>query len=311
MDKPVSVIIPTFRSLNLLKKTIATLEIQDFPVDQFEVIVVDDGSNDDTAEWLRNFNGTIDLTPVILPENQGRSAARNFGVGKAKGRILIFLDADMIVKKDFVRLHVDSHREPKTATLGMVCYEKKTKAGYYSRYLESRGVARFPDKATVPGRMFLSGNASLERSDFEAIKGFDEALKDYGEDMDFGIRLVNSGVNVIVNKDISIIHLHTRKLSEILQLAQIIGEKTFPELIRKHPDLRHDLRMDLDLSKKLSSKLIIWTLNGLFYSVIEKLTTLLNKWWAPSLLYQYLLFRNYIVGFRRSELYKSQARLGL
>ncbi len=310
MDNYASIIIPTFRSLNLLKKTIATLEQQDYSADRFEVIIVDDGSGDETADWLKKYKGKINLVPVVLPANRGRSAARNIGARQSRGQTLILLDGDMLVKENFVRLHVESHMEPNVAVLGTVCYEKNTESGYYARYLETRGVARFPNGARVPGRMFLSGNASLDRTSFERINGFDETLKDYGEDIDFGIRLEKAGVNVIVNKDIKIIHLHTRKLSEILKLAQIIGEKTFPALIRKHPHLFHELRMDLDFSKKLPSRLIMLAVNDLFYSVIEELTALLNKWWAPSLFYQYLLFRNYIVGFRRSDFYKSQDPFG-
>lgn len=95
MDKNVeiTVIIPSYNSVETLPRTLASLERQVFK--NFEVIVVNDGSTDGTDRWLINYisNSPLNIT-VINQENQGVSAARNMGLSKSQGRYIAFLDAD-------------------------------------------------------------------------------------------------------------------------------------------------------------------------------------------------------------------------
>jgi glycosyltransferase involved in cell wall biosynthesis len=85
----VSVIIPTFNRGWVLKEAVDSVLGQTFG--DFELIVVDDGSEDDTAQILETYKGGIS---VIRQENAGVSAARNYGIRKASGRLISFLDSD-------------------------------------------------------------------------------------------------------------------------------------------------------------------------------------------------------------------------
>jgi glycosyltransferase involved in cell wall biosynthesis len=85
----VSVIIPTYNRAALLERAIHSVLAQTFH--DFELIVVDDGSSDSTADLLHTFEGRI---KTVFQENRGVSAARNLGIKEATGRLLAFLDSD-------------------------------------------------------------------------------------------------------------------------------------------------------------------------------------------------------------------------
>ena len=96
MDKPlVSVIIPTFNRANVIKRAVNSVLDQTFK--DFECIVVDDGSTDETESVLQEFANKI---KVIKTENKGVSAARNLGAKLAEGRYIAFLDSDDEWKKE-------------------------------------------------------------------------------------------------------------------------------------------------------------------------------------------------------------------
>ncbi len=91
MNSPpyISVIIPTYNRSWILKEAIDSVLAQN--ISDFEIIVVDDGSTDDTAALLTNYENKI---IIIRQENRGVSAARNAGIAMAKGKYLAFLDSD-------------------------------------------------------------------------------------------------------------------------------------------------------------------------------------------------------------------------
>ena len=87
----VSVVIPTFHSGHFVAEAVESALQQTYP--NLEVIVVDDGSNDDTAERLRQFGNQI---IYIYQQNKGLSSARNAGIRLATGEWVAFLDADNV-----------------------------------------------------------------------------------------------------------------------------------------------------------------------------------------------------------------------
>lgn len=93
----VSVIIPTYNYGRFIKMTIESLLCQTYPLNHMQIIVIDDGSTDDTKEILMQFKNRI---LYRYQENQGISAARDAGMSLAKGEIVTFLDADDIWKRE-------------------------------------------------------------------------------------------------------------------------------------------------------------------------------------------------------------------
>ncbi|NDI15555.1 MAG: glycosyltransferase family 2 protein, partial [Actinobacteria bacterium] len=88
----VSVILATFNRQNLVGRAIQSVLLQDFP--GFELIVVDDGSTDQSAEVISALRLKDSRVNYIFQQNQGLASARNTGVAAAKGRYVTFLDSD-------------------------------------------------------------------------------------------------------------------------------------------------------------------------------------------------------------------------
>ncbi len=104
----VSVIIPTYNSCKTLKLTLESLEKQKLNPKQkklIEVIVIDDGSEDKTGQMIKNANFKLNLK-YVRQNNLGRSYARNLGIAISTGRILIFIDSDILLEKHFLNEHI-------------------------------------------------------------------------------------------------------------------------------------------------------------------------------------------------------------
>lgn len=105
----VSVIIPTFNRKAWVRETLASLAQQTYPSDQYEVLIVNDGSTDGTEEIER------EVYPFQLrylwQTNQGDAIARNFGAKHSRGEILVFLDDDIILEKNYLAALLAEHEE--------------------------------------------------------------------------------------------------------------------------------------------------------------------------------------------------------
>ena len=104
-----SVVIPTYNRKPILEKCLKALEHQVFDPNQiagYEVVVVDDGSTDETVEWLHS---TAEFPHVRLfqQDHKGAAAARNLGVEKATGDTIIFIDSDLVVTEIFLQSHAE------------------------------------------------------------------------------------------------------------------------------------------------------------------------------------------------------------
>lgn len=185
MFKHASVLIPTYNALASLKRCLAALQEQSCP--DFEVIVVDDGSSDGTADYLAGLTWPR-LNAVHLPENAGRSMARNRATEQAQAPLLIFLDSDMVVTPDFVAAHLAFHRQwgPGWIGQGRVIISHDT---------ENPTSTPFSPWTDASRAFFATGNVSVARAALEKVGGFDQAFRHYGwEDLELGLRLRQAGL---------------------------------------------------------------------------------------------------------------------
>src|SRR5262245_39167298 len=106
----VSVIIPTYNRLDRLKRVLLHLEQQYYPLNDFEVVVVSDGSNDGTDAYLRTVSTPLRLI-AVSQANQGVAAARNHGIQRATGELALFLDDDVVPTPQLIAEHVRVHAE--------------------------------------------------------------------------------------------------------------------------------------------------------------------------------------------------------
>jgi glycosyltransferase involved in cell wall biosynthesis len=107
-----SIIIPTYNKIHRLKVVLESFNMQNAAHSDFEVVLVDDGSSDDTKLMIDGMHFNYNFR-YFFQENQGRSAARNKGIEEAKGEILIFCDDDTIPSESFVENHISNHQSNK------------------------------------------------------------------------------------------------------------------------------------------------------------------------------------------------------
>jgi glycosyltransferase involved in cell wall biosynthesis len=201
MPIDISVVVPTYNQADILPASLPPLLAQTLPVDAYEVIVVDDGSSDGTPRVLADMQ-TADgrLRVITLPVNRGRSGARNAGIAAARGRIVVFVDSDIIVREDFLACHLEIHRG-------------------HGGWVVSRGpVVPVAGPAEVPksGIPPLAGspaylnttNAGVPSEALKRAGWFDEAFPGYGwEDFELGIRLKRLGLRRVFRRRAVAFHI--------------------------------------------------------------------------------------------------------
>jgi len=180
----VSVIIPTYNRLPMLKEAVDSVLSQDF--EDFELIVVDDGSTDGTGEEIKRYGGRVRL--LQFPENRGVSAARNRGLLHARGKYVAFLDSDDLWVKGKLKIQVsfldDNPHYP-------LCYTDEI----WIR--KGKRVNPMVKHAKYSGWIFEKclllciispSSAMMRRTLFSRVGLFDEALP-VCEDYDFWLRV--------------------------------------------------------------------------------------------------------------------------
>src|SRR5439155_25957200 len=121
MNRPaISVVIPTYERCDALVRTLAALGRQTFPTEDFEAVVVVDGSRDHTCAVLATLETPFALR-WIWQENRGRSSARNAGLHAARADLVVFLDDDVEVTPGFLTALHRAHRSrPRRGVLAFV-----------------------------------------------------------------------------------------------------------------------------------------------------------------------------------------------
>jgi glycosyltransferase involved in cell wall biosynthesis len=192
----ISVIIPTHNNRRVLGRAIDALLGQTFPRDQFEIVIVDDGSTDGTEEMIERQRGPVAIQYLGQPQ-RGRAAARNVGARAARGRILLFLDSDFWGAP---RLLAEHHKHYPLDARGIAVQgaSRTHPETLVTPFMRAREVfVEVPPGP--PGRLSLfrvsTRNLSLLKSDFMAAGGFDETFGGYGwEDIELAWRLRARGV---------------------------------------------------------------------------------------------------------------------
>ncbi|MEA5598013.1 glycosyltransferase family 2 protein [Rivularia sp. UHCC 0363] len=194
-----SVVIPTYNRKPILEKCLKALELQVLSassiVSDYEIVLVDDGSNDGTLEWLETHKDEFPHVRTFEQEHMGPAAARNLGVEKAKGDTIIFIDSDLVVTEAFLQAHADALTEAK---------EKFGNDKFFT-YGAVINTANFENPTSEPYKLtdysaafFATGNVAIAKHWLEEAGLFDTGFQLYGwEDLELGVRLKNLGLKLI------------------------------------------------------------------------------------------------------------------
>jgi glycosyltransferase involved in cell wall biosynthesis/peptidoglycan/xylan/chitin deacetylase (PgdA/CDA1 family) len=239
----ISVVIPTHNRRDvLLGQALPAIFQQDFPAEEYEVIVVVDGSTDGTAESLRSLQPHCGWQVLEQP-NRGPGAARNHGIEAARGDLILFIDDDIICAPDLLRRHEAAHTGPEPRVVhGSISIAPGTPASVL-KYANAAWYKAYYDRLDAqaglhwPQDDFLISNSSVPRATLLACGKFDEhfAAK---EDYELGLRLWKMGVQFKYLRD-AVAYEYFVKTSQYALRNDGEGfGKTEVLLSRKHPVYR-------------------------------------------------------------------------
>lgn len=193
-----SIIIPTYNRHDSLLAALATLSSQECDLGQFEVIVVDDGSSDATAQ-ISHTDFPFKLR-YMRQENQGSAVARNTGAAMARGELLIFIDDDMRLEPNYVDALIALHkRHERVVGMGIELPCLPADASIFARVMSNIGNdswQRDVEEVTVDFTHCVTNNISVMHSDFECIGRMQDLAGDgptWWGDVDFGYRAKREG----------------------------------------------------------------------------------------------------------------------
>jgi GT2 family glycosyltransferase len=227
-DMPhLSVVIPTHNRLDRLKRVLAELERQTYALDDFEVIVVSDGSSDGTNEYLATAHTRLRFRYATQP-NQGVAAARNQGLKQAAGDLILFIDDDVFPAPQLIAEHVRIHAEQPddVVVLGPMLTPDEIMMAPWVRWeqamLTKQYQAMLAGKYQPSARQFYTGNTSLARAQLVAAGGFDESFR-RAEDVELAYRLAQRGLQFVFNPNAIGYHYAERSFRSWMEIPYIYG----------------------------------------------------------------------------------------
>ena len=193
-----SIVIPTYNRQPILEKCLRALENQrltDRTVENYEVVVVDDGSTDGTLNWLKIHQAEFPHVVSYEQNHQGPSAARNLGVQQAKGDTIIFIDSDLVVTEQFLQSHATALKTE----------EKALNSDRLFTYGAVINTCNFENPTAEPYKItdfsaayFATGNVAIAKKWLEQAGLFDTRFQLYGwEDLELGVRLKELGLKLV------------------------------------------------------------------------------------------------------------------
>ena len=180
----VSVIIPVLNEERTIRECLTSLIKMDYPVERREILVVDNGSTDRTAEIIKTFQ-----VRYLWEERRGAAAARNKGIEASKGEILAFTDADCVVTTGWLRELARAFDEEGVGGVAgeVVAFPPKTRAEWYAARVRHLSPQKYLSRSLLPFAAFA--NLAFRRDVFDRI-GLLDATIPLGESTDFCTRLL-------------------------------------------------------------------------------------------------------------------------
>jgi glycosyltransferase involved in cell wall biosynthesis len=226
----VSVVIPAYNAESTIGQAVEQSFAQAREPLEIEVIVVDDGSKDDTAKVAESAGAT-----VIRQENAGPAAARNRGWESATGQVICFTDSDCIPVADWLENLLDGFNESQVGAVAG-SYEIANTNSWLARWVHREIVERH---RKMPGfiRAFGSYNLAIPRYVLRATGGFNPTYRQAsGEDNDFSYRIIKEGWRIAFRPQAKVAHYHPEKVWKYL-LEQYRHGFWRAKLYKDHPEM--------------------------------------------------------------------------
>ena len=231
----ISVIIPAYNSEKTIGDCLEALLNQNYPSEEYEIIVVDDGSTDRTREIVKSFR----RVRLIEQKHRGPAAARNLGVKKSKGSIILFTDSDCIPSKDWIKYMVEPFKNKDVVGV----------QGTYRTYNKESMIARFAGYEIEERHKKMKReidfvgtfSAAYRKHIFETFGGFDTSFSmASGEDSELSFKMSDAGLRMVFQPKAIVYHRHPDSLKKFLRQKFWRGYWRVPLYLKhKKKFLRH------------------------------------------------------------------------
>ncbi len=215
--------------------------IQASHYEPFETIVVDDASTDNTVEIAQKTGVKI----VTLDKQSGPAAARNRGAESAQGDIVLFIDADVVIRSDTVELIAKAFRNNPEIAAVFGSYDDKPQAPDFISQYRNLLHHYVHQIAKRDAKTFWTGCGAIRKAVFDDLGGFDEIRHPIPsmEDIEIGLRMSERGHNIILDKNIQVKHLKHWGLYSLIQTDIFQRAVPWSRLILERKLLPRDLNL--------------------------------------------------------------------
>jgi Glycosyl transferase family 2 len=212
-DVVISVIVPVYNGADVLPKCLAPLLAMRSRGEIAEIIVVDDGSTDGTA----GVAAALGILPLSSGGRLGPGGARNVAAPSAKGNVLWFVDADVVVHGDSARLLADAMRRCSAAAV-FGCYDDRPAGTNFLSQYKNLVHRYYHRREPGDAETFWAGCGAIRKDAFLACGGFDAGRYPYPsiEDIELGFRMRQRGLRILLAPEIQGTHLKVWRLVNLL-----------------------------------------------------------------------------------------------
>jgi glycosyltransferase involved in cell wall biosynthesis len=242
------VVVPTYNRPQPLRHCLAALARLDYPRDQFEVIVVDDGSREPLTEIAAEFHERLNIR-LLRAGHAGPGAARNAGAAQARGEYLVFTDDDCAPFPDWLNA-LDSRfqKDPDSLVGGPTLngYPDNLYAAASQLLINYLLNAFFQEgKATTPSAFVTSNNMAVRAAMFRALGGFQPPLSTASaEDREFCYRWQRGAQTVTYAPEVRVVHFQPFTLDGFVRQHYTYGRGAYYIHHREAADAQHSLRVE-------------------------------------------------------------------
>ncbi len=251
-----SVVVPTHNRIDILQRVLEALDRQQ-NAPEFEVIVINDGSTDDTERLLSKRRGIV----FRSQPNSGPGRARNHGVSMARGRFVVFIGDDTVPEPRFLaehaRTHAESNDDALIACLGYTGWPHDERVTAFMDYINDYGLQfgyrLIEDGGIVPFNFFYTSNISIDRQ-LLLEHPFDTTFPSAAwEDIELAYRMERRGLKIRYNAKAITRHYHYMNVDSFARRQYTVG-KSGAIFYRKHPELGHFLGVHELESRRLADE---------------------------------------------------------
>ena len=259
----VSVVTPVYNGSKFLAKCLDAISASTYKT--YEIIVVDDSSTDNSAEIARKKGATV----FQLSQQSGPAAARNYAAKKARGNILFFVDADVLIQKNTIARMVTNFNENPDIVAVFGSYDDKPEEGnFLSQYknLTHHFIHQQSDKEAAT---FWAGCGAIRKEVFHKVGGYDQDRypEPSIEDIELGYRIKRNGLRIMLDKVLQVKHLKQWRFGSLLRADILCRAVPWSKLILESRERVNDL--NLRRSHKISTALTGLSLGMLLFSFFE------------------------------------------